>query len=122
MHKLCDALGHRRQPGFSPTLLQVENGRLRAELADLRRDVADAAEIEMDDGALALEALSVIRGAVARADSKLCPYCDGPKHPEDDSCRWENCEKAAEAAEPSQTVCGHQGCTKRPGHIPGHHD
>jgi hypothetical protein len=26
------------------------------------------------------------------------------------------------AVKPSETVCGHRGCTLRPGHIPGHTD
>jgi hypothetical protein len=42
MHKLNDALGQPRQPGFAPTMLQVENGKLRAEVAELRK-VAESA-------------------------------------------------------------------------------
>ena len=29
-------------------------------------------------------------------DLTVCPYCDGPKAIDDDSCRWEGCERQAD--------------------------
>jgi hypothetical protein len=139
MHKLCDALGHRRQPGFSPTLLQVENGHLRARIAKL----LDAAEVaastivgaidgDWDGNREGWEACEERLRAAMRFDPALCPADDdqcetcgkdrsqhehrSPDHP----FRWDGEETAP--AKPSQTVCGHKGCTHQPGHTPGHHD
>jgi hypothetical protein len=37
------------------------------------------------------EAMSAITCQTDTA-AAICPYCDGPKDPDEESCRWESCE------------------------------